>query len=202
MSGLRVALADRYRESSRAVERVLAGLAAALGAAWIVAALVLGSDAGQSVPVVLGLMYGGLLACALWAARLGVHLWATRRTPERRGVIRQVAAALAFVLCAAFVFSGAAFRVRFLLSRPALDDFVRSQPTAISAGRFRPGTRVGLFRVREAEALPGGVVRLITTPCMFDDCGLAYSPEGVPPRLGEDVYSSLGGRWYHWFRSW
>ena len=40
----------------------------------------------------------------------------------------------------------------------------------------------GLFWVREAEALPGGVVRPITTQCMFDDCGIAGTTFGQPVR--------------------
>ena len=69
---------------------------------------------------------------------------------------------------------------------------------------IHPRNRVGLFWLREAEVLPQGVVRIITTDCMFDDCGLVYSPAGVPPRIGEDMYEALalGGPWYHWWRGW
>jgi hypothetical protein len=174
----------------------------ASGCAWVVAGLLLGSDAGQTVPVMLGLTYGGVAVLALGVISLVLHLVVTRRAPDRRGWRRWAVLALAFVLCVVFVFSGWAFRVRFLLSLPPLDAFVATQGDTIASGQLAPGTRVGLFWVREAEALPGGVVRLITTPCVFDDCGVAYSPGGTPPRIGEDVYSKLSARWYHWFRSW
>jgi hypothetical protein len=174
----------------------------ASGCAWVVAGLLLGSDAGQTVLVMIGLTYGGVGVLALAVIWSVLHLALARRTPDRGGWRSRVVLALAFVLLVVFVFSGWAFRVRFFLSRPALDAFVATQGDTIARGQFEPGTRVGLFWVREAEALPGGVVRLITTPCMFDDCGVAYSPGGTPPRIGEDVYSRLSASWYHWFRSW
>ena len=61
---------------------------------------------------------------------------------------------------------------------------------------------VGLFVVRETEALPNGVVRMITTSCGFDKCGLAYSANGAPPVIGEDRYRPLGARWWQWEESW
>jgi hypothetical protein len=106
------------------------------------------------------------------------------------------------VLCFAFVWSGASFWVRFQCSRPALNRYVQSASPMIASGTFTPGVRVGLFWLREAEVLPDGVVRMITTDCMFDQCGVVYSPRGAPPVVGEDTYNALGGPWYHWWRSW
>jgi hypothetical protein len=79
---------------------------------------------------------------------------------------------------------------------------VTKEAGAIASGQVVPGTRAGLFRVQEVEALPGGIVRLITTDCMFDHCGVVYCPKGTPPRIGEDSYSPLGWNWWHWLRSW
>jgi hypothetical protein len=108
---------------------------------------------------------------------------------------------LGLLICVAFVSSGAAFWARFMLSRSLLKDYVQTASPAITASSPTPGVRVGLFRLRNAEVLPHGVVRMITTECgVVDSCGLVYSPAGTPPVVGEDVYDSLGGPWYHWYR--
>lgn len=185
----------------RILERVLTVATVAGVAAWVAAGLLVGSDAGVTVFVRLGLFYGGVGVLALWVVDLLVHVFTTGRHRERRSIRRRAATVLVFAAVVGVVVTGGAFRVRFLLSRPALDAFVARHASRPDA-QVQPRTRIGLFWVREAEVLPGGVVRLITTPCMFDDCGVAYSPAGDPPRIGEDVYSRLGGNWYHWFRSW
>lgn len=165
--------------------------------------LCFGSDAGLTVPALLVLVWGGVATVALWALWLVLHWWATRRTRTDRLKLRYAFVhPLAVLLIGGLTFSGVTFRVRFLLSRPALAHFVRTARPDILQSRFVPGTRIGLFHVREAEVLQGGIVRLITTECMFDNCGLVYSPNVVPPRVGEDNYSSLGGDWWHWWRSW
>jgi hypothetical protein len=133
--------------------------------------------------------------------RVALHLVVTRRAPERRNIRRLAAAPLLLLAGLAFVPSGAAFWVRFMMSRSSLNGYVHTAAPTISTGSFVPGVRVGLFRLRDAEVLPQGVVRMITTECgVVDTCGLVYSPTGAPPRVGEDVYDSLGGPWYHWYR--
>jgi hypothetical protein len=164
--------------------------------------LAFGSDAGLTVPVLLALVWGGLAVFVLWCLRFGLHLFNTRRSAERRRVRRLIAEPVALILCFAFVWSEGAFRLRFIMSRPAFESYVRHARPSIRQGEFKPGVRVGLFWLREAEALPGGVVRMITTQCMFDDCGVVFSPDTTPPRIGEDSYTRLGGPWYHWWRSW
>jgi hypothetical protein len=185
------------------LERVIAGLTLTAGAVWVVYVVLLGSDAGLPFPVVIALAWGGGALLVLWALRLVLHLAITRRAPERRRVRRVVAELAVVLLCFAFVSSGAAFRVRFMLSWPWLNRYVQTAPSTIASGSFKPGARVGLFWLREAEVLPEGVVRLITSEChIVDQCGLVYSPTGAPPVVGEDMYDALGGRWYHWWRSW
>lgn len=93
-------------------------------------------------------------------------------------------------------------RLRVALSQGSLEAYVAD----VRAGRTdlgrHVGRAVGLFRVTETELVPGAV-RLITTQCrLLDDCGLAYSWVGEPPRVGEDRYRHLRNRWWHWFRSW
>jgi hypothetical protein len=99
--------------------------------------------------------------------------------------------------------TGLAFQVRFVMSRPFLDSYVRSvQSGPLVADRSLRPVLVGLFVVRETEALPNDVVRMITTTCGFDTCGLTYSPKGSPPVIGEDIYEPLGSGWWQWQESW
>jgi hypothetical protein len=152
-------------------------------------------------PALIGLVGGGAAVLVLWALRVGLHLAITRRAPERRRVRRLVAQPLGLLICVAFVSSGAAFWVRFMLSRSLLKDYVQTASPTVTASSLPPGVQVGLFRLRTAEVLPQGVVRMITTECgVIDSCGLVYSPAGKPAVVGEDVYDSLGGPWYHWYR--
>ena len=187
----------------RVLERVVAGVTFTVGVVWVAYVSLFGSDAGLTFPVVIALMWGGVAALVLWALRMVLHLVITRRVPERRRVRRLVAEPFVLLICFAFVSSGAAFWVRFMLSRPSLNSYVQTAPPTIASGSFKPGVRVGLFWLREAEVLPRGVVRMITTEChIVDHCGLVYSPTGAPPVVGEDMYDALGGPWYHWWRSW
>ncbi|HXB56280.1 MAG TPA: hypothetical protein VN461_16000 [Vicinamibacteria bacterium] len=186
----------------RVLERVLAILTVSAGSGWAIYVLAFGSDAGLTVPVLLALVWGGVAVLVVWSLRAGLHLLNTRGLPGQRHLRRVIAQPAALALCFALVWSEAAFRIRFWLSRPALQSYVQRARPSIRHGEFRPGVRVGLFWLREAEALPGGVVRLITTQCMFDDCGVVYSPVAEPPRIGRDIYSALGGPWYHWRQGW
>ena len=174
--------------------------------AWALAVLWLGTDAGYSIPAFLVAEMGGLLLLGWWLARV-VWWWARRRRspgrePLARGLfLRRLWEPLTIVTCGMIAFTGIGFPARFAMSRPALDRYVQELR---ARGDSTPpaGHVVGLFRLREVEVLPGGVVRLITTSCMMDNCGIAYSLNGPPPVIGEDSYRHLSGNWWHWFRSW
>lgn len=90
------------------------------------------------------------------------------------------------------------FRVRYTLSRAALqhaaDDIRGGQSPTFP-------TWIGLFHVRAADSA-GGAVRFVTGTCFLDECGLAHSRAGEPPRVGEDSYVHLTGPWWRWRRSW
>jgi len=180
----------------RVLERVVAVLTLTTGVVWVVYLLLFGSDAGLPFfPVLVILVLGGAAVLILWVFRVILHVANTRRERERRRVRRLMAEPVGLLICLAFVASGAAFWARFMVSRSLLNDYVTA------SGSVGPGARVGLFWLREAEVLPDGVVRMITTECgVVDACGLVYSPTGRPPVVGEDVYNSLGGPWYHWYR--
>jgi len=183
-------------------EPVVAGVTLTAGVIWLVYLLLFGSDAGLPFfPVVIVLVVGGAAVLVLWALRVVLHLAITRRVPERRRVRWLVAQPMVLLVCIALVASGAAFRVRFMLSQSSLSNYVQTASPATTWGSSAAGVRVGLFRLREVEALPQGVGRMITTECgVIDACGLVYSPASTPPVVGEDVYDSLGGPWYHWYR--
>lgn len=175
----------------------------ALGLPWLVYLLGWGTDAGLTVPVVLVSLWGGVALLVVWLVRLVLYHRGTRQNLAERRMRRVLLEPVVIMACVGLVWSGIGFRVRFVASRPALARFVRDARPSISRGEVPAGTRVGLFRVKEAEVLPGGTVRLITTECMFDDCGVAYSPDNTPPPvIGEDMYEPLGGGWWHWWRSW
>jgi hypothetical protein len=186
----------------RALDRALAGLGVCCGIVWAAYILCCGSDAGITVPVLLIAWWGGAALLGLWLLRLLIHVVANRATRERWHVGRALVELALLGCCFALVWSGGAFRVRFLLSRPSLTHFARETKPFTIKKRSESGVSVGLFRIREAEVLPGGIVRLITTQCMFDDCGVVYSPGGRPPVLGEDTYTALGDNWWQWWRSW
>lgn len=187
----------------RVVERALAIVTSMLASVWAAYVLGFGSDAGITVPVLLTLVYGGGGVLILWCLRIGAHLLANRKTPEHRRLQRLLIMPSCVVACAAAVSTGAAFWIRFLLSMPALESFALHNPSAVQRGLDAPPPiRVGLFWLREVEVLPKGTVRIITTQCMFDDCGVVYSPQSAPPVIGEDHYRHLVGSWHHWWRSW
>lgn len=71
----------------------------------------------------------------------------------------------------------------------------------------RPGAPapewVGPFRVQRAERLPGGGARFLIAGAGFlDGGGFTYSPDQLPPRIGEDGYAKVSGPWYAWNESW
>ena len=189
------------------VKRLVRWLPGVAVSAWALAVLWLGTDAGYSIPAFLVAELGGLLLLGWWLTRL--VLWVAhsrKRRPQepvnsRPLVLRWLWEPLTIVTCGAIALTGIGFPARFALSRPALDRYAQQ---VRERGDSTPpaGQVVGLFRLREVELLPGGVVRLITTSCMMDDCGIVHSPTGRPPVIGEDSYRQLSGDWWHWFRSW
>ena len=93
---------------------------------------------------------------------------------------------------------GPLFRARFSLSERALTREARRLLQSPPPVRIVPG-RVGLFFVQRGDVVEGQV-RFITTSCgMIDSCGLVYAPTSEPKRWQEDVFSPLGGRWWHLF---
>jgi hypothetical protein len=173
-----------------------------LEAVWAVWVVFRASEGGMSLVAYLFYFYGGLLfglGFALWAI-LTLISAVIHRGPLRKVMLSRALLTQAVVLSAVFfaVSFGIGFRARLAMSEPALRTL---------ALRTVEGTRsdavqwVGLFRVRETDAV-GGAVRFITAACGLDDCGVAYKQDGPPPRVGEDSYRDMGAGWWHWHRSW
>jgi|ERR1051326_2561680 hypothetical protein len=156
------------------------------------AALYCGSNSGVSVVNLLVIAAGGIVALAWWSLLL---IGVSRRSGRLAQAWIEPAVSMSLLLV---IYSGAPFYVRFLASKPFLDHYVRSAHTGEAVGHARV---VGLFIARETEVLPDGVVRIITTNCMFDQCGLVFSSSS-PPRTGGDQYVHLIGSWWRWWRSW
>lgn len=160
---------------------------------WVVASIWFGSDSGISVPGLLVIAGGAGSLLLAWLVLLIV----TWRRKERLKAAWAGPVVVALVLAA--IYSGALFHVRFIASRRFLDRYVAE--TLAGGGSHHKRTHVGLFVARETEVMPNDVVRIITTPCMFDDCGIAFSR--MPPSvIGEDRYAPLSGNWWRWWRSW
>jgi hypothetical protein len=180
-------------------------VACVLEAVLLLLVLIFGSDAGAQLLATLAIIGGAAVALALWAVRVLLFALSSRGQPWKRFRVWAVEPLLIAIVFAVFA-SGALFWPRFFLSLPALGSYARTvrQGPPIESGQGRHSPRlVGLFLVRETEALPNGVVRIITTSCGFNDCGLTYSPTATkPPRIGEDVYDRLTLGWWRWWRSW
>lgn len=86
------------------------------------------------------------------------------------------------------------FRLRFQLSRPALDHAamaVRSQKS-LATPRW-----TGLFPVRRIDT-DQAEVRFISDGCgVIDECGLVYIPEAPPVGRSKTRVKHLDGPWYH-----
>jgi len=82
------------------------------------------------------------------------------------------------------------FRLRFLLSRPALDA-VATDPSGGLVGW------IGLFRVQRVDRF-AEAVHFVTVSCgVVDQCGIAYVPGPPPPRRAKTRLTPLGEGWYH-----
>jgi len=176
---------------------------------WFVLILCAASDAAIEFTCFLVLFFGGLLWGLVWLVRFIVFLvrqsrGSIPRPPFRRALFYWGFEPTFLVLSLLIAVSGLLCFIRFSLCRTALDSYVAE----VVAGRVQeqqfgaPKRWVGLFRIRETELLPDGVVRIITASDFLDDAGFTYSPVSPPPIIGEDVYKHMSGAWYHWHRSW
>jgi hypothetical protein len=156
------------------------------------------------IDVPLAIACGVVLASA-WLTRVFAALFFYMRrgafSTEKRRWPRLLVEPILAIVVLACVYTPYPFEARVLASSSAL----RACASAARSGQLSlPLSKprwAGLFRVREID-VAGQAVRFITSHCsLFDDCGLVYSADGPPPKVGEDFYTKLKGPWYHWYRS-
>ena len=164
--------------------------------AWLIALLYFSSDGGMSVCDVLGLGYAWLALAISWI----VTFFVLRSRKVSFGPAGRVLVPLVLAIGGFLYFTEGAIYLRLLGSKGALEAYVASAQRGHR--NSRQPVRIGLFKVLETETLSDGTVRMITAECMFDECGLAFAPRGIPPVIGEDSYEHLGGAWWRWSRSW
>jgi hypothetical protein len=86
------------------------------------------------------------------------------------------------------------FRLRFRLSRPALEEVARK---ALSQEPPATPTWVGLFPVRRIE-VDESQVRFISDGCgVIDECSLAYMPGPIHHDRPKLRVQQIEGSWYH-----
>lgn len=174
---------------------------------WLLWVVVTFSNAGVSMLDMMLGYYGCIALAAFWSIRLIIFTIIGSQVKARYLSKRPWMVGLSIepiVLLLGFLVmnTSSLFHARFEMSRPALDRYAHR----VQAGGISPTSCeirwVGFFRIRETELIETRVVRLITTDCGMDHCGLAYSEGSKPPRIGEDSYTHLSGPWWHWHRSW
>ena len=85
------------------------------------------------------------------------------------------------------------FRLRFQLSRPALD---AAAVTVLSHGPLITPSWVGLFPVRRIDG-DQSEIRFLSDGCgVVDECGLVYIPGAVPAGRSKTRLKHLDGPWY------
>jgi len=103
-------------------------------------------------------------------------------------------AALVLLFLSAQSPSNPLFRLRFHLSRPALESAAR---IALSDKTLATPTWVGLFPVHRVDVYPSEV-RFMSDGCgVIDECGLAYVPGPMPTGRSKTRVKHLAGPWYH-----
>lgn len=140
----------------------------------------------------------GLIGASVCAAVYGVLMLVrfsalSRRRPVTARSRRAWLASLVLGVVVAF-FTGAAMplELRFRLSEDAMTRTARD----VIEGRRDPETirRIGLWDVREAKRIPGGMRFAVERAGLFDTKGFAYTVTGIPPEGGR--YYRNG--WYIW----
>ena len=170
-----------------------------IGGVWLLVLVVISSNAGTNIIHFYIFLFGGLALAIAWvvgyaaAARRSLE---SPRPARRQVVLVPVFLAAAVVLAAMDGPRNPLFLARFRLSEQALTREAQRVLQSPDLARVRPGT-VGLFRVRRRDVIDGQV-RFITTSCgVIDSCGVVYSPTTPPKRWQEDVFTPIGGRWWH-----
>jgi hypothetical protein len=172
--------------------RILLGLAVA----WLVAFIVLFSDAGVPFPAWIVVAAALVMIAAVWFARL-IAAFATK-TGDRRPIRIHLRywILIPAILVGALVLGGSStlLTARVYFSSSAL---TQSKVAGGADDRW-----IGLFHVRESSQVDNER-RFLTNECgVVDTCGIIYSPDVPPKNRGEDSFTPLYGPWWHWYQSW
>jgi hypothetical protein len=155
-----------------------------------VALLVIAS--GEEILGILLMLYVGLGLGLVWLVTFAISAFQSRLRMTRRSWLRWLGLPAMGFLCLALAMGSYPLRLRFELSRPALEDAVRRA----AAGQDLPAGNYGLFRVDGFMTLDdGGVFLEMDSTGFIDPCGLAYSSANRPAIKSATV--DLGGGW--WF---
>jgi hypothetical protein len=167
---------------------------AALSIGWWLFLLVPLSSTGLDFP-----SFSFVLALTVLLGALALALALTRQPPSRVRLVAWCAYPLAATLLVALFLASQTpanplFRLRFSLSRPALEEAAR-----MALAQRPPATPawIGLFPVRRIDVL-APEVRFISDGCgVVDECGLLYRAERLPAGRTKTRIKALGGGWYH-----
>jgi hypothetical protein len=173
---------------------VLGRIVSLLATGWLVFLVLPLSSTGLGYPffamalavtVPLGVVALGLVLARRPFSRLLLVVWVLYPT---------AALSLYFLFAISQSPANPLFRVRFLLSRPALEDAARralaQTPVAASAW-------VGLFPVERIDVEPSEV-RFVSGGCgLVDECGLLFREGTIPAKRAKTRLKPLGGPWYH-----
>ncbi len=166
----------------------------ALAAGWLLFLLMPLSSTGLAFPSFL-FVFG--LTVLLGTLSLGLVL--TRQPVKHSSVVGWLLYPLAAVWLLVLFLSSQSpvnplFRLRFYLSRPALEDATRS---ALSQAPLATPAWIGLFPVRRIDAYPPEV-RFISDGCgVLDECGLISIPGPILAGRSKTRVKHLEGAWYH-----
>lgn len=176
-------------------ELVLTGL-------WLLCAFFFLSNVEIDLGPMVVLLFSAMALAAVWGLRVLILLALLMVRHKVCGlVLPWLALPAAFVLALTAAKTNLDLRVRLRLSEPALRQYAATLAPGVQEDYAEPGKRVGLFWVTRAENV-NGCCRFTTASCFFEQAGVAYCPQGEPPRDEKYTYWHIRGPWYRWFQGW
>jgi hypothetical protein len=168
------------------------------GLVWLLAAVVLFTDAGDGGLLSLALIGSGLLLGALWLASIQILLCTQTEQHgpwSRWAWAWALAVPLAGALGFALACTDADLALRVWLCEPSLQ-----RHAATTAPYYSPtGEWVGFFQVEELQTAQGSFALYTGTEGMYNRAGIAYVPPGSEPPPGVRIRSHLYGNWYRFW---
>lgn len=146
----------------------------------------------------IAVIYAGVAIGLTWVLCFSITAFRARLHITPTGWMRWLGIPILGTLFVVLVAMDVPLRVRFELSRPALEQ----AEARVEAGEtIQPGW-IGLYPIERIDRLPNGARFLVSGSGFLDPCGFAYNRGERPPVLGEDSYYELVGGWWVWRESW